>query len=112
MSSDTVPPSTGWMKFGGAFPLPRVEAAISAAQAALVAAEEFKEQGKALFSERRFDDADAIWTRALSLPDLEEGDIQSALFSNRAEAKLRQFKWQAALDDANEALARKPNHDK
>lgn len=105
------PPSSGWMKFGGAFPLPRLET-VTVADAALVAAEQLKEQGKVFFAEKRYDLAESKWSRALALADLPDKDLVLALYANRAEAKLRQYKWAGALADANEALKRNPIHDK
>lgn len=108
------PPISGWKKFGGAVPLPIIDAAETAEGAAGAACQSLKEEGNALFAAKRYVEAEAKWSRALEfISHLGESDqVAVALFANRAEARLRGEQWELALADANAALSRRPDHDK
>eukprot|EP00930_Biecheleria_cincta_P031986 TRINITY_DN22197_c0_g1_i1.p1 TRINITY_DN22197_c0_g1~~TRINITY_DN22197_c0_g1_i1.p1 ORF type:complete len:640 (-),score=154.29 TRINITY_DN22197_c0_g1_i1:293-2212(-) len=108
------PPSSGWKKFTGEAPIPRVQGMDSLKDAAEAAALAMKQEGNTLFAARSYKEAEAKWSRALSLLDRhgEEGELQIALYANRAETKLRLSRWEEALADAEAALERKPTHDK
>jgi len=108
-----VPPASGWKRFEGSLPMPQVKGCNGLAAGALEAAKSFKEQGNGLFNSRRYDEADAVWTRALGLNRLlQDETIQVALYSNRSEARLRMERWEGALMDAKAALQKRPTHDK
>jgi tetratricopeptide (TPR) repeat protein len=109
---DLSPPTTGWRKFGGALPLPKIKTMQSTAQAALAMATAWKEEGKDLFGARQYDEADAVWTRALGLEGLTDETVLVALYSNRAEVRLRRSKWFLALADTDAVLQRQPGHQK
>jgi tetratricopeptide (TPR) repeat protein len=106
------PPTTGWRKFGGALPLPRIQAMGSTAKAALAMATAWKEEGKDLFAVRQYEDAETLWTRALGLDGLTDETILVALYSNRAEVRLRRSKWLLALTDTDAVLRMQPGHEK
>lgn len=108
----TTPPTSGWRKFTGALPLPQFEGPCKYTDGATIAAESFKESGKALFVSNKYSEAEAKWTRALSLAGEKEAALKIALYSNRSEARLRLAKYDAALSDAQAALSIKPHHDK
>jgi len=110
----TTPPSSGWKKFTGEAPIPQVQGMDSLKDAAEAAALAMKQEGNMLFAARSYKEAEAKWSRALSLLDRhgEEGEVQIALYANRAESKLRLSRWEEALADAEAALERKPTHDK
>lgn len=109
-SPETSPPSSGWRKFTGALPLPTLSGPCNFSEAAAQAAESFKDTGKRLFTACKYSDAEAVWTRGLSLANASV--LKAALYSNRSEARLRLSKWDAALSDAQEALKLRPTHDK
>jgi tetratricopeptide (TPR) repeat protein len=111
-SPATTPPTSGWRKFSGSAPLPQFEGPCSYAEAATTAAESFKDSGKAFFVANKYSEAEARWTRALSLAGDKDVALKVALYSNRSEARLRLSKFDAALCDAQEALKLKPIHDK
>merc|ERR1712182_106192 len=76
-------------------------------------AKQLKDEGNTQFAARLYEEAEAQWTRALRLDsDLEDDQIRMALYSNRAEARLRRQLWKEALDDAETVLKMKPDHDK
>jgi len=112
-SENLLPPDNGWRKFNGAAPVPQFKFCESIEAAACETAKSFKDQGNSLFMARRYPEAEVKWTRALELGDqISDETITVALFSNRSEARLRQQKWETALQDANSALLSRPNHDK
>jgi len=112
-SASVRPPASGWRKFKGVHPAPTLKLLESIAEAAKAAASGMKEEGNALFGERRYGEAEAKWTRALALMEhVGVPAMEVALYSNRAEARLRQSLWDSALDDAKAALKLRPSHDK
>lgn len=107
------PPSSGWRKFNGTAPPPQLQALSSAEEAAGVAGQAWKELGNQLFGARRYEEAADKWTRALGFVcNSADATLKAALYSNRAEARLRQQQWDAALGDAQAALQLKPAHEK
>jgi tetratricopeptide (TPR) repeat protein len=109
-SPEVTPPPSGWRKFKGALPLPALGGPCSYSEGAAQAAESFKALGKTLFAACKYSEAEAVWTRALSLANT--SSVKVALYSNRSEVRLRLSKWDAALSDAQEALKLRPTHDK
>jgi len=112
-SESLLPPAAGWRRFNGAQPTPQLKQAASIAEAAEIAASAFKVEGNGLFAVTRYAEAEGKWSRALGLME-HVGDkaMEVALYSNRAEARLRQSLWDGALSDAQAALKRRPDHDK
>lgn len=114
-SDSLAPPTSGWRRFNGMLPLPQVQGLDSMEDAAAKAAQALKEQGNLLFTSKRYDEAEAKWTRALELTASrlpEDSVVRVALHSNRSEARLRQQRWADALSDAEAALKARPTHDK
>jgi tetratricopeptide (TPR) repeat protein len=112
-SAEMTPPTAGWKKFNGILPLPALSGPFSYADGATRAAESLKEIGNTLFKACKYSQAETLWTRALSLAETGQAkSLTAALYSNRAEARLRLAKWDAALSDSQEALKIKPTHDK
>mmetsp|Transcript_127417 Transcript_127417/g.231635 ORF Transcript_127417/g.231635 Transcript_127417/m.231635 type:complete len:561 (+) Transcript_127417:72-1754(+) len=112
-SAALAPPATGWRKFKGTLPAPEVHGHREASAAANAAATALKDQGNVLFAARRYAEADERWTRALGYKEhLTDVTVQVALYSNRAEARLRRKEWKSALRDAEDALVLRPGHDK
>lgn len=105
-------PHQGWRRFTGAPPIPRVLKCDTVEEAALQAAQAWKAEGVALFTDERYEEAEKVWTRALDLARLAEPMLRVALLSNRAESRLRRRLWSGALCDAEAALAIMPQHDK
>jgi tetratricopeptide (TPR) repeat protein len=97
-SGEMMPLVSGWRKFNGALPLPQLTGPVSYADGASEAAEALKSKGNALYKAGKFAEAEAIWTRGLGLAAAATTKV--ALYSNRAEARLRLQKWEAALIDA------------
>mmetsp|Transcript_88986 Transcript_88986/g.265466 ORF Transcript_88986/g.265466 Transcript_88986/m.265466 type:complete len:553 (+) Transcript_88986:82-1740(+) len=107
------PPASGWLLFSGSSPVPKVQGTGSVAEAATLSAQNWKDQGNAYFSAQKYHEAEAKWTRGLCLSDrCSDETIPVALYSNRAEARLRLKKWDEALDDAQAALRRNNTHEK
>jgi len=107
------PPASGWLLFSGSSPVPKLQGTGSVAEASTLSAQNFKDQGNAYFSARKYHEAEAKWTRGLCLADrCGDETIPVALYSNRAEARLRLKKWEEALDDAQAALRRSATHEK
>jgi len=108
-----IPPQTGWLLFAASSPAPRLQGMGSVADAATLAAQNWKDQGNAFFAAQKYHEAEAKWTRGLCLSDrVSDETIPVALYSNRAEARLRTKRWDEALDDAQAALRRNSTHEK
>jgi len=114
VESEALSPTTsGWLLFNGSSPAPRLQGMGSVGDAATLAAQTWKDQGNAFFSAQKYYDAEAKWTRGLCLVDRASDEtVAVALYSNRAEARLRMKRWEDALDDAQAALRRNPTHEK
>mmetsp|Transcript_33466 Transcript_33466/g.77130 ORF Transcript_33466/g.77130 Transcript_33466/m.77130 type:complete len:644 (+) Transcript_33466:25-1956(+) len=118
-SDSTSPPESGWRKFSGLLPIPRIQCSVLG-DAVETAALALKEQGNALFAARSYKEAAAIWSRGLSTLSRGQGQegqlsqlqLQVTFFANRAEALLRLERWEEALADCEAALAIRPTHDK
>lgn len=108
------PPADGWRRFGNAvLPVPGVRTFDNKSEATLAAVEAFKDEGKEMFAARMYVEAESLWSRGLAYEgEFSDDNLVIALFSNRAEARLRQSRWMYALDDANEVLRRDPLHQK
>ncbi|ETV74434.1 hypothetical protein H257_11010 [Aphanomyces astaci] len=65
--------------------------------------DELKEQGNAAFEAKRFDEAEALYSKAI-LQDAK----QHALFSNRSAARFHQKKYEEALKDAESSISLDP----
>jgi tetratricopeptide (TPR) repeat protein len=108
-----LPPDQGWAAFVGTFPLPELEGKSSVTDAVTLAALTLKDQGNALFAAHKYFEAEQKWTRALDIAEsMTDTTVLLALFSNRAEARLRTSRWAQALEDAQAALRLRPTHDK
>mmetsp|Transcript_84225 Transcript_84225/g.233446 ORF Transcript_84225/g.233446 Transcript_84225/m.233446 type:complete len:556 (+) Transcript_84225:75-1742(+) len=107
------PPATGWLLFSGTSPVPRVQGMGSVPDAATLAAQNWKDLGNAYFGAQKYHEAEAKWTRGLCLAaKVGDESLPVALYSNRAEARLRMKRWEDALDDAQAALRRNATHEK
>ena len=123
-SEELLPPTTGWKKFAGVLPIPRIQCSDSVETAAEMAALAMKEQGNASFAARSYKEAAGKWSRALSALQTAGGPTTSSalsdsmlhlsvtLHANRAESQLRLERWDDALADCEAALLHKPAHDK
>lgn len=107
------PPQSGWLLFGGAGPSPKLKGMPSVSEAATFSATSWKDQGNAYFGAQKYHEAEAKWTRGLCLKDrCGDESVVVALYSNRAEARLRTKNYEKALEDAQSALARSAGHEK
>mmetsp|Transcript_41374 Transcript_41374/g.88147 ORF Transcript_41374/g.88147 Transcript_41374/m.88147 type:complete len:534 (-) Transcript_41374:110-1711(-) len=113
-TENETPPASGWLQFGGALPLPRLQGMASVADAAKAFGTAMKAEAKEDFVAHRWHEAEEKWTRAIDTVErfADEAELQVALYSNRSEARLRLKDWDGALDDAIAALQLEPHHEK
>mmetsp|Transcript_128095 Transcript_128095/g.370791 ORF Transcript_128095/g.370791 Transcript_128095/m.370791 type:complete len:417 (-) Transcript_128095:305-1555(-) len=113
--ADTLaPPAEGWQLREGAAPPPTVHSHALEEEVAQAVVIGLKGYGNFRFMQNDYGAAAELYTRALAIVSkLSEDDPAAAdIYSNRAEARLRLRSWEAALNDAMEAIRRKPDHSK
>ncbi|XP_064596944.1 protein unc-45 homolog B-like [Liolophura sinensis] len=74
-------------------------------------AKQLREDGNALFKDGKFEEALALYTKAINISPLKESE-KSAIYKNKAACELKLERYSEAVDDASKALEISPDDPK
>mmetsp|Transcript_80044 Transcript_80044/g.151182 ORF Transcript_80044/g.151182 Transcript_80044/m.151182 type:complete len:873 (-) Transcript_80044:36-2654(-) len=101
MTDDLSVPTLGWQSFTALEPVPTIRYYTASS-----AARTYNESGKRAFADKKYSEAEALYTKALDckMDAVDYAEPMGMLLSNRAEVRIRMLNYDGAAEDADMAL--------